>query len=162
MPFLDFNYSKKEKKVKSNITSNVKYEVLEKGVSGVVYIAPDFSYYVVVRSKIYKFTINSFKCKGKRRIYAQHLDKYNQRICIIRNPDFKLECNKLFFLPFAAGSCVIGDIVHNSITNEDLFRFRKIVIEYMHPKAHEAIEIWRANKESLDSKRKESIIKYYE
>lgn len=162
MPFLDFSYTKKERKSRKDSVPKVKYDVLEKEVRGVVYITPEHSYYVAVKSKIYKFTHNSFNCKGKRRIYAQYLDKHNQRVCIVRNPDFKPECNKLFFLPFAAGSCVIGDIVHNNITNEDLFRFRKIVIEYMHPKAHEAIEIWRTNKEALASIRKQSIIKYYE
>lgn len=162
MPTFSFKVIPNKKKERSNVQKKESYEIIDKDVSGVVYVTPEFTYYCYCKNKVYRFTYTSFNCKGKRRVYAQFLDKYNQRVCIIRTPDFKPECNKLFFLPFAAGSVITGDIVLNKLTNQTLFRFKKLVIEYMHPKAHEALELWRENKEALASRRLECLTKYYD
>lgn len=162
MPTFSFKIVPNKKKERSSAKQTVSYDVLSKDVSGVIYITPEFTYYCYIKGKLYSLTTNSFNCKGKRRIYAQFLDNYNQRICIIRTPDFKPECNRLYFLPFAAGSLVNGDIVFNKLTKEIQFRFRKVIIEYMHPRAHEALELWRDNKEALASRRLDCITKFYD
>lgn len=157
-----FNFTVTNKKIKIPNNKSDTYTIIEKDVTGVVYINTDFSYYVIIKGIKYNFTNNSFSCKGKRTVYAQFLDKNKQRVCYIRSSDNKSECNSLFFLPFASGSIVCGNIIYNTILKVNLFKFKKTIIEYMHPDSHKAIQLWRDNEEVLKIKRIELINKFNE
>lgn len=158
MPTFNFKPIKKEVKVKKY----VQYEIIEKNQSGVVFITPDYIYNVQIKNKTYKFTDDSFDCKGKRIIYSQFLDENNQRIRIIRNSDIKTDYNKLFFTPFTAGSIVVGDIIYFKNNNTYLFKFKKCIIDATDNKCHKAIELWRKYKNTISSVRNNYITKFYD
>lgn len=164
MPTFSFTPVEKKRKQSNIITRDKELEIILKNVSGIIHIIPDFSYIVKIRKDTYKLTSNSFNCKGKRIIYAQYLER-NQRICIIRNHEYRPECNKYSFAPFAAGSVVIGNIVQNKISKECLFEFKKVITELSLSKqyeTHDALSYWRDNKVVLANRRNECITKYYE
>lgn len=164
MPTFSFKPVEKLKK-QSNTTNKTKeFEIVQRKVSGVVYITPDFSYKVIIKKKEYNLTPNSFNCKGKRYIYAQFLNN-KQRVCIIRNSENRPDYNKYFFAPFAAGSVVIGHIVVKKDTKEELFDFKKVITDVAiinQHEIHDALSYWRKNEKTLANVRNDCITKYYE
>src|SRR5690606_15832339 len=99
-----------KRKVKRKTVSGTagKYEILEKGVEGVIYIMLDSSYIVIVGNDRYNIAPENYSCKGVSTVYLQELNDDLRRCRIIRSDRDRLECNPNYVLPFTAGCCVKG------------------------------------------------------
>lgn len=136
MPSFDFSFI--NKKTSKRKTSN--NGVLLRNVVGVVFIDIDANYYINVDDKHYNIDKECYSCKGKSRVYAQGINA-KHRICYIRNIDKCFECDPNFYLPFAPGIVVSGDIISNM--NNKVFYIKKFLFDITNSKSIEALSFYR-------------------
>lgn len=149
MPLFNFTVPVKKERVKSSSVSSSKYEILKKGIEGVVFINIDSSYVVVVDNTNYNITPENYSCNGVSEIYCQLL-KINEvghmnRFRIIRSEGDRVECNRNNYLPFTAGCYVKGDIVSHRITKSVYFKIKKVSFDSENVMARLAIKFFRLN-----------------
>lgn len=158
MPIFNFSIPvKKESKRKVNTNVSRTYNIIEKDVLGVVFITLEASFYVYTNRGEFKFTDDSFSCKNIKNVYAQLLDTNKQRILCVR-AERKIECDKDVFLPFAAGVCVIGNIVEDRFKTLR-FNFKKAFVDADNKIAQKALNFWRTNYEVISENKRLRRIK---
>lgn len=145
MPSFSFNIPKaklvhKDKPKKSKPS--------QKDVIGVVWINLKAEYSVEVNGIRYDITADSYSCKGKNRVYRQAYP-HSIRCLVARLGDNLSELDNKFWLPFAPGDVVKGDIVNmNSFKQE--FKINKINDYDLSTKANDAFVFYRQHKEEID------------
>lgn len=160
MPSFSFSVNNKSKR--KEIAKIVKYEVVQENVYGVVFVDDEFKYRVVVRNTIYDITPSSFTCKNKRNLYPQILDKNKRRILYIRTSEDKRELDSRFWLPFAVGVVVRGDLVNNKNLNEIQFKVKKACREIYDDNSKIAMDYYKEHYEELQYIRHVRLLKSYE
>lgn len=149
MAFFNFTPSKPKTKAKK-AHNNRLYEVEVKGAIGIVNITIDATYYVVVNGYKYSILSECYSCKGIASIYRQAGDKDMRKMRYIRLIDKYEECNPLYWLPFAAGCKVKGDIVLHKVTKAKMFKITKCWNDPYDLDAHNACEFYRKNFETIN------------
>lgn len=155
-----FNFSAVPKKQKKATTSSSsgKYEILNKGILGVVFIDLDAKYSVLTETEI-KLPIVSenYSCKGVKDVYEQRFAindlGHMNRVLHTRSERDRVECGKNHYLPFVAGCCVKGSIVLNKYTKVKMFKIRTVYVDNTNPLARNAIEFYRNNYNAIISAR---------
>lgn len=145
MPLFSFALTSPKTRKKKTANNIRPYQVKAKGMKGVVFITIDAKYYVVANGCKYNILSECYSCKGIASIYRQAADKDMRKMRYIRYIDKYTECNPLYWLPFAAGCVVIGDIVQHKVTNTDMFRITKCYNDPDDLDAHNAYEFYRKN-----------------
>lgn len=143
MPTFDFSISKKKTKNRKTSKNTKQYEVIKKGITGVVWIDKN-SNYVVKLDNNHRYNIHPdcYSCKDKEKIYSRKLDN-NRRVCIIRNSNEYYNCNINCYLPFAPGCIVIGNIV--AIGFATYFYINKCYVDFNNDDSHDALMYYRQN-----------------
>lgn len=146
MPYFDFSLPKKKEKRKTS-KNTLRSKILEKNVTGVVWINIKGEFNVkILPDKYYPIHTDSYSCKGKRNIYTRRLE--NRRVvCIIRNIGECLECDTDIFVPFAVGSIVSGNIVQIGFDKQ--FVINKCWTDLNNDDAHFALEYYRDNYDTI-------------
>lgn len=143
MPTFDFSIPKKKTKNRKKAKGPKLYKVIEQNVTGIVWINKNAEFTVKVNSaNSYEIHKDCYSCKGKDKIYTRHLDN-NHRVCVIRNPDCRTECNTDCYLPFAPGCVVSGDIVINGFVKQ--FYIKKCWTELENNDAISALNYYKEN-----------------
>lgn len=146
MPLFDFSTVKSAIR-KNNSTFSNKSKILEKDVSGIVWIDKAGQYYVLVdNSAKYDIDENCYSCKNEAVIYAKFLDSKGNRIRIIRSDNFE-ECSKKFYLPFAPGCAVKGNIIIKN--NKKVFYIKEVLHNTYNNHTAEALNFYRDNYEEI-------------
>lgn len=153
----NFNVSSIGKKPKkTSIVSSSKYEILNKGIHGVVIIHLDAKYSVMTETNDeFPIVSENYSCKGVKDVYEQFFAindlGHMNRVLHTRSEKDRVECGKDHFLPFMAGCCVKGSIVLNKLTKVKMFKIRKVYVDNTNPLARNAIEFYRNNYNTIIS-----------
>lgn len=120
---MNIDFSKFSNKKKSNINkkSYVNNIIVERNIK--VTIKQDLStkiFYISHNDKVYEIHNDSYNSKNRKAIYSINLDKYGHRIKILRDIGSRHNVDKRFYLPFAKGLIVIGNLIK---CNDDIIRF---------------------------------------
>lgn len=121
MPTFSFAVvSKKTTNKAKQYTSNI----IKRGVSEVIKLTSDGSFFITHEGIDYPLSRQSYKCEGHPEIFSiqklsnKHIIKYiREKINSI---------NVIGFLPFAPGDYIKGNIAKNLITKELEFQFNKL------------------------------------
>lgn len=147
MPTFDFSLPKKETKARKTSNNIKRTKVVEENIIGIVWIDINANFTVKVNNSIdYKIHADCYSCKGKDRIYTRELDN-NRRCCIIRSINDYGECNPNYYLPFAPGCVVSGDIVIIGFIK--YFYIKKCWVELYNNNAHDALAYYRENYDTI-------------
>lgn len=105
-----FNFSINKGKVNREKTS-AKYIIIENKCEGLICELENNIYKVKYKEELYSITVESFKTKHKKIIYARWKDKYGHRIKIIRDIDNRIETNTKLYCAIAPGLIAKGKLV---------------------------------------------------
>lgn len=145
MPSFSFSPVKKKTTIKTNSS---KYSILFKDIIGVVCITLEAKYYILVDKDSYDILPECYSCKGHKNLYLQNNNE-RQRILYIRRDKLNTDTITKHWLPFAPGCMVKGNIVQNNNTKRTYFKIKKVYIDLTNNTAHEAIEFYRNNIETI-------------
>lgn len=149
MPTFGFSFAKKEVNKREKVNNSGKYEIIERKVTGVVFINLDASYYIKCGDKDYDITPESYTCKGKTTVYRRgYDDKVNLRY--IRTLDSCVELNPLHWIPFSVGCVTIGNIVVNNITKRKYFDIKSVDVDYTNNISIEAHSFYREHYKEIN------------
>lgn len=109
MVVFKFALPKVSSKSRPKTTTN-KVVIADK-VQGVVVIDENGKYFVISNGEKYNLTYDSYNTKGKRKVWLRTLDKYQHKVCIIRDGKDAIPLKREFYVPFAPGHIVYGQIV---------------------------------------------------
>lgn len=152
MPSFNFSAIVKKKDNKKQVKTKGVYNIIEKKISGVVFIDINGKYSI----NNIEIAPECFTCQGATRLYYQGLQK-NQRTMYIRdNIDKNIACNIKHYLPFAVGCCVIGNKVENIYSHKIYFYIKKVFVNYDNIEAQRALKFYRDNYNEI-IKNKESM-----
>lgn len=141
MPSFNFSAIVKKKDNKKQVKTKGVYDIIEKKISGVVFIDINGKYSI----NGIEIAPECFTCKGATRLYYQGLQQ-NQRTMYIRDSiDKNIACNIEHYLPFAVGCCVIGNKVENIYSHKIYFYIKKVFINYDNIEAQRALKFYRDN-----------------
>ena len=145
MPVFDFFKvtTKKERVVKKNNTDG-KYSIIQKNLNCIVHIDIEANYYIKVVDKNYPIIPENYDCKDVPEIYAQCLDENGHRMLWIRNNVNPQSLPKQY-IPFAPGIKVIGNIVLNNYTKQEMFKIKKICYDEHTNEGLEALQFYKNN-----------------
>jgi hypothetical protein len=125
-------------------------------VEGVVGITIEGNYYVKVGGREFPITAISFNCEGKECIYSKELHD-ERRLAIYRLPTEK-HAKHAGYLPFAPGSCVIGDIVTMSNNIRYTFNIKKVYYNPANNDAKNEYIFWRDNYDTIRNNQSSKLI----
>lgn len=156
MKQLSFSFS--PIKPKSNRITKRQYEIIEKGIDGVLKITPSFSYECIIDNKSYIVTEESYDCKNKSIVYSQ-----SSYIRIQVPVDKRIfNNNRYVYAPFRSGSLVQGDIVRNVVTGITYFDVKNIFVDSNNDFGRACLKYWRDNYEELELVRIQKLSESYD
>lgn len=147
MPSFSFAFKKKPAKVKAKPKD---VGIVAKRVKGVVHIDMNAIYSVHVDGRHYRIRQGCYSCRRATIIYRQGCDDPRNWIKV-RDVEFLPECNRHQWLPFRAGSVVIGNIVINRITREEEFDILQVYRDFDNNDAVAAFQFYRKNYKKINS-----------
>lgn len=144
MPSFSFSVSKKSEYHHPRVA---KPKAFDKNVQGVVGIDLEANYYVRFNDKHYNIAKKSYSCKGYVKVYRQ---AYPHSIRCVRNRLIEDlgELDNRFWLPFAPGNIVKGNIIMEGI--DKVFEITDIDTDQFNNIAQEEFAFYRKHKQEID------------
>lgn len=139
------------KKIHSSTQRKQSSPIVERGVSGVIHITLDASYYIHIGEVNYPLSKECFNCKDRNILFYKGLYDDNNILKTIRLQ----KCDKEeipCYLPFSVGSYCKGDLIKEN--GEIRFNLKKILKcdKDTKPERVEAIKFFIRNYEELKDK----------
>lgn len=149
MPTFSFSFSKKKEKQASK--NNNRNKVILKNIRGVVWINVNAEYTVVILKDKTEYPIHHscYSCKGQFRIYRQGVND-KSRFCYIRLQDKCTEQNTNYWLPFAPGCVVCGNLVQDNITYKKVFVIKECWTELNNEEANKAFNYYKKHMKEIN------------
>lgn len=142
MPSFDFSISPKKESKKKAIKNNVGFKVILSNATGVVWIDNKANYSVSIDNVHVSIHKDCYSCKGQLKVYRQGTNSKG-RVCYIRCLDDCKALDTNYWLPFAPGCIVIGDLYSNEFTFKKYFIIKKCFIDLSNQEAHDAMQYYR-------------------
>lgn len=114
-----FNFNKPKQKREKQVKLS-RYNIIESNCICVCNFTPTRGFFVInlEQTKIYSFTIESFKIKKGKKYSIQLLDNNKRFLCIVDNKED--DYVDFAYIPFMAGVICKGDIVEDKFDNNKL------------------------------------------
>lgn len=145
MPSFNFSTIVKKKDNKKQVKTKGVYDIIEKKISGVVFIDINGKYSV----NNIEIAPECFTCQGATKLYYQGLQD-KQRVMYIRDSiDKNIACSIKHYLPFTVGCCVIGNKVENIYSHKIYFYIKKVFINYDNIDSQRALNFYREHYEEI-------------
>lgn len=143
---ISFSFNYKDKTKTRKITNYDRYEIVEQELEGIVFIDINGNYSIKVNSITFPIKPECYNISKKKNIYHR---LYNGRLLYTRY-DTKKELNKCWWIPFAPGCSVIGNIVKNRL-DKKFFDIKKIWTDIHNEIAIQAYKFYINNIEEINN-----------
>lgn len=141
---------------KSNANPNTSFKIVHKDVSGVVGITLDASFFVICNGTNYPIATISYACGKRKIVYSRFLDKNKKRVQYIREAG-RRKNHLLHYLPFAPGLCVHGNVVIDNITKKEVFRIKKIYVDWDNEEGKKQLAYFRRFYDTITTRYKKRL-----